>query len=146
MSRNSVLIVEDEIFVALEIEHIVRSAGLKVAAIAADKDTALAHAHDADIALVDLNLRDGPTGKDIGQTLARDHGIRVIYVTANPAQIGQASASALGVICKPFRDVTVRQAVMLATRPEIQDADMNIAGFIPFIPAPGASPSQGWTN
>ena len=102
MSKK-VLIVEDEIFVALEIEQIVEDAGFDVGAIAADRAAALAGAASCDIALVDLNLRDGPTGPQIGMELASQHGIRVIYVTANPAQIGEASVAALGVIMKPFR-------------------------------------------
>ena len=100
--RKKVLIVEDEIFVALEIEQIVEDAGFGVGAIAADRAAALAHARDCDIALVDLNLRDGPTGPQIGMELASQHGVRVIYVTANPAQIGEAAVAALGVITKPI--------------------------------------------
>ena len=72
--RKKVLIVEDEIFVALEIEQIVEDAGFGVGAIAADRAAALAHARDCDIALVDLNLRDGPTGPQIGMELASQHG------------------------------------------------------------------------
>lgn len=64
--NKTVLIIEDEIFVALEIEQIVEDAGFKVGAIAADREAALAAAAGCDIALVDLNLRDGPTGPGIG--------------------------------------------------------------------------------
>jgi DNA-binding response OmpR family regulator len=134
-----VLIVEDEIFVALEIEHIVRSAGLEVSAIAADRDAALDAATDSDIALVDLNLRDGPTGPEIGQALSRIHGVRVIYVTANPSQIGEASVNALGVITKPFRDATVRNALRAVAEEEPDLASLAIAGFTPFVRGPGSS-------
>ena len=135
--RKKVLIVEDEIFVALEIEQIVEDAGFGVGAIAADRAAALAHAQDCDIALVDLNLRDGPTGPQIGMELASQHGIRVIYVTANPAQIGEAAVAALGVITKPFRPQSITAALELAAaeQPEIMAAE--IAGFTPF-PPPGS--------
>ena len=138
MSKK-VLIVEDEIFVALEIEQIVEDAGFHVGAIAADRDAALACANSCDIALVDLNLRDGPTGPSIGIELASQHGVRVIYVTANPAQIGPASVAALGVITKPFRAHSSVAALRLAAEdsPELSSAD--IAGFIPFLP-PGSLP------
>jgi len=137
MSKK-VLIVEDEIFVALEIEHIVEDAGLTVGAIAADRQAALDAARHCDIALVDLNLRDGPTGPGIGVELASQFGIRVIYVTANPAQIGTASAAALGVITKPFRAHSIAETLHLAAAesPELEAAE--IAGFTPFLPLPGS--------
>ena len=133
MSKK-VLIVEDEIFVALEIEQIVEDAGFTVQAIAADRDAALAHAEECDIALVDLNLRDGPTGPQIGMELSTRHGVRVIYVTANPAQIGGASVAALGVITKPFRPHSITAALLLAATEEPELSDADIAGFTPFLP------------
>ncbi|WP_281823392.1 response regulator [Sphingobium sp. BS19] len=135
-----VLIVEDEIFVALGIEEIVAEAGLSVGAIAADRAAAIESAALCDIALVDLNLRDGPTGPEIGRILAKEFGIRVIYVTANPAQIGDAADAALGVITKPFRSETVK-AVLAFARAD-NDAEQfeyqSIAGFTPFLPRPGS--------
>ncbi len=138
MSKK-VLIVEDEIFVALEIEQIVEETGFDVSAIAADREAALACAESCDIALVDLNLRDGPTGPTIGMELASRYGIRVIYVTANPSQIGAASVAALGVITKPFRAQSISAALQLAAEdePELHAAD--IAGFIPFLPSGSSS-------
>lgn len=141
MSKR-VLIVEDEIFVALEIEHIVNAAGLDVSAIAADRESALAAAAQSDIAFVDVNLRDGVTGPAIGEALARDHDIRVIYVTANPAQIGSAARAALGVIGKPFRDATIRQAVAFAADGTADVPPAAIAGFTPFPPS-GSSSGAG---
>ena len=134
---KKVLIVEDEIFVALEIEQIVEDAGFDVGAIAADREAALAGAEDCDIALVDLNLRDGPTGPQIGMELANRHGIRVIYVTANPAQIGAASVAALGVITKPFRAHSIAAALKLAAAEQPDLTAAEIAGFTPF-PPPGS--------
>jgi DNA-binding NarL/FixJ family response regulator len=136
-----VLIVEDEIFVALEIEHIVRRSGLEVSAIAADRASALQAAAESDIALVDLNLRDGPTGVGIGQMLAEIYGVRVIYVTANPAQIGPSSAAALGVIAKPFRDVTIRETLRAVADGEQDLCSLSISGFTPFLPNRGSSTS-----
>jgi CheY-like chemotaxis protein len=130
--KKRVLIVEDEIFVALEIEHIVRAVGLEVSAIAADRNDALSAAADCDIALVDLNLRDGPTGPAIGQALAARHGVRVIYVTANPAQIGAAAATAMGVITKPFRETTIREALLVAAAEAPDLSSLAISGFTPF--------------
>jgi DNA-binding response OmpR family regulator len=137
MSKK-VLIVEDEIFVALEIEQIVEDAGFAVSAIAADRESALMAARDCDIALVDLNLRDGPTGPGIGLELAAQYGVRVIYVTANPAQIGAASEAALGVITKPFRPQSIVAAIQLAASNQNDLESVAISGFTPFSPQIGS--------
>ena len=67
---RSVLIVEDEIFVAMEVQHVLTEMGHIPVGIAANRREALELGQDVDIALVDLNLRDGPTGIDIGRQLA----------------------------------------------------------------------------
>lgn len=98
----SVLIVEDEFLVAMELEHILRQSGHTVVGIASDRDGANAVAGPVDIALVDMNLRDGPTGPKIAQDLTERHGARIIYVTANPKQIGTPSHNVCGLVQKPF--------------------------------------------
>ncbi|EZP73449.1 Response regulator with CheY-like receiver domain and winged-helix DNA-binding domain protein [Sphingomonas paucimobilis] len=138
---KTVLIVEDEIFVALEIEQIVEDAGFTVGAIAADREAALAAAAACDIALVDLNLRDGPTGPGIGMELAGQFGIQVIYVTANPAQIGAAAEAALGVIAKPFRADSITATLRLVADDSSELTAAQIAGFTPFPP-----PSGSWNG
>ncbi|WP_083276804.1 response regulator [Sphingobium phenoxybenzoativorans] len=98
----SVLIVEDEIFIAMEIERILEDAGYNVVAIATDQSEALSSAQNAQLAFVDVNLRDGPIGPRIAHELASQHGTRVVYVTANPSQIGELAPDAIGCIQKPF--------------------------------------------
>lgn len=111
-----VLIVEDEIFVALDLENILMSSGYTVSGIAADQASALSFAGDSDVALVDVNLRDGPTGPAIAETLARQYGIRIIFVTANPGQIGDAEDLAVEVVNKPFRADAIISSVQHAAR------------------------------
>jgi DNA-binding NtrC family response regulator len=109
-----ILIVEDEIFVATEIEQIVAEMGHEPIGIAADKKTALRHASEAEIALVDLNLCDGPTGIEIGRILAQTHGTSVIFITANPAQLGPGVPGTLGVVSKPVTERDMREVVEYA--------------------------------
>ena len=111
---KTALIVEDEIFVALDLERILIDAGYKVAAIAADSDGAIAAAADCHFALIDVNLRDGATGPGLATKLARDYGLKVVFVTANPAQIGQADG-ALGYIRKPFSEAAILAAAAMAS-------------------------------
>jgi DNA-binding response OmpR family regulator len=106
-----ILVVEDEIFVATEIEHVIGDMGYQTAGIAADRQTALALGTESDVALVDLNLRDGPTGMSIGKALAEAHGVTVLFMTANPSQLGQGVPGTIGVLPKPVTDSDLRAAV-----------------------------------
>ncbi len=109
---NTALIVEDEIFVALDLERILIDAGYDVVGIAADRESAIAAAPGCSFAFVDINLRDGPTGPEIARRMAADHGVKVVFVTANPSQIGDAEC--LGYIRKPFSDAAILAAAALA--------------------------------
>ena len=108
------LIVEDEIFVALDLERILTEGGYRVAAIAADQADAVAAAPGCGFAFVDVNLRDGPTGPEIARRIANEHGIKVVFVTANPAQIAAAGDWALGYVRKPFSEASILAAAALA--------------------------------
>ena len=114
MTHCRVLVVEDEIFVATEIESVVEELGHFPAGIAADSTTALRFAENADVALVDLNLLDGATGPDIGRALAERFGVTVLFMTANPSQLGDGVPGTLGVIAKPVMDDELRQALAFA--------------------------------
>lgn len=111
---KSVLIVEDEIFIAMEIERILEEAGYSVVAIVADRQEAMRFSGQVEMAFIDLNLRDGPTGAAIARDLTSDRGLPVVYVTANPAQIGEPVASAVGCIRKPFTDDAILSAAAIA--------------------------------
>lgn len=111
---KTALIIEDEIFVALDLERILTDAGYEVAGIAADSEQALAAAPSCNFAFVDINLRDGATGPLIAQQIARDYGVKVVFVTANPSQIDVPS-EALGYVRKPFNDQAILAAAALAS-------------------------------
>ena len=113
MTRR-VLVVEDEIFVATEIECVIEDMGLTSIGIASDAPSALALASHADVALVDLNLQDGATGIRIGQVLAATYGVTVLFLTANPSQLGTGIPGTLGVLPKPVTEGDLRAAVAYA--------------------------------
>lgn len=118
-----ILVVEDEIFVATEIEHVIDEMGFATVGIAANRKSALELAAQTDVALVDLNLQDGPTGMGIGQVLAEQHGVTVLYMTANPSQLGEGVPGTIGVLPKPVTDSELRAALAFAVaRHEALDA------------------------
>lgn len=115
-----IMVVEDEIFVATEIEYLVAELGYKPVGIAADKASAFNLAPLAEIALVDLNLRDGATGTEIGRTLAEKHGITVLFMTANPSQLGDGIPGTVGVISKPVAEDELRDVVSYAVAKRLE--------------------------
>ena len=111
-----VLIVEDEILVAMELEETLNDLGHTVVGIAPDRRSLEAFSHeDIDVALVDLNLRDGETGVGIGRALA-DRDAAVIFITANPALIADGVAGTIGVLPKPASRKAVADVVEYAGR------------------------------
>lgn len=109
-----ILIVEDEILVAMELESVLQDLGYEVVGIAPDLGSARRHFdEEIDLALVDLNLRDGLTGPEIGENLGAK-GVTVLFVTANPRLLGEGIAGAIGVVTKPADEEMVRSAVTYA--------------------------------
>ncbi|WP_310466947.1 response regulator [Sphingomonas sp.] len=106
-----ILIVEDEIFVAMNLEAILEDLGYEPVGIAPDLGTAEEYiGAPIDLALVDLNLRDGLTGPEIGKRLGAN-GVTVLFITANPRLLGDGIAGAVGVLTKPTDENTVKAAV-----------------------------------
>lgn len=110
-----VLIVEDEILVALELQNILEDLGCTVVGIASDSRKARDLAtRGVDIAMVDLNLRDGLTGPQIGEELVRQN-VTVLFMTANPGQLGRGVPGAIGVLPKPVGQDELKQAAAYIT-------------------------------
>ena len=120
---SRILVVEDEILVAMELEATAQDLGHEVVGIAADTETALRLAKDADIALVDVNLRDGETGPRIGGRLASEFGVTVVFMTANPARLGADIPGVLGVVSKPCTEAMTAEVIAFAEHRRRQ-ADM----------------------
>lgn len=98
-----VMIVEDEMLLAMELETEVQMAGHEVTGTAVNQRQVddLLKAHRPDFAFVDIHLQDGPTGIDIGRNLATK-GIPYAFVSGNIKKIPADFAGALGAIEKPY--------------------------------------------
>ena len=113
MSAN-ILIVEDEMLVAIELESILEDLGHCPVGIAPDLSSAQEYSEQPiELALVDLNLRDGLTGPEIGRRLSA-RGVTVLFITANPRILGSGIAGTMGVLTKPADEATVRATVDFA--------------------------------
>jgi two-component system, response regulator PdtaR len=111
-----VLIVEDQALLAMELELVLAECGCEVVGCAMDKAGALAIAERErpDLALIDMNLLDGMTGPTIAEQVVRRYGTTVVFLTANPEQIPDGFAGALGAVSKPFDEATIRAVVAFA--------------------------------
>ena len=106
--KPRILIVEDEVLIAMEMEYTIDDLVFETVGIASDAKTAIQLAEaKSDIALVNLNLRDGFTGIEIGAKLSAEYGVTVVFITANPRLLGNGVAGTLGEIEKPFNDSTM---------------------------------------
>jgi DNA-directed RNA polymerase specialized sigma24 family protein/CheY-like chemotaxis protein len=113
-SQTSVLIIEDEPLIAMELEQIVRDLGHRVAGIATTHEDAVAAFEDTDAGLVlaDIQLADGSSGIDAVQDILAIAPVPAIFITAFPEKLltgGRVEPTFL--ISKPFRENTVRAAI-----------------------------------
>jgi CheY-like chemotaxis protein len=113
-----VMVVEDQPILAMELELMLTDYDCEVVGLAMDQPSALmlARRHELDLALVDVNLLDGLTGHQVAHELVEHHGVAVVFMTANPEQIPEGFSGALGVVCKPFDESTLRDVVDFARR------------------------------
>ena len=109
---TNILIVEDEFLIAADMQEVIEELGHHSAGVADNIQSALEIAStDIDVALVDVNLADGATGPVIGERLASEFGIMVVFVTANPAQLGEGVSGTLGAMEKPV-DLAILKQVL----------------------------------
>lgn len=113
-SSTSVLIIEDEPLIAMELEQIVRALGHRVAGIATTHDAAVAafERTDAGLVLADIRLADGSSGIDAVQDILALAPVPAIFITAFPEQLLTGHrVEPTFLVSKPFRENTVRAAI-----------------------------------
>lgn len=126
------MIVEDEVLVAMDLESSLCEAGHEVVGAAGDAEAALRLAEARpEIAFVDVNLRDGDTGPEIARRLAHEHGVRVVFLTANPLSVIGRSTGAFGVLSKPFEPAAVSHVLRTVLEdsviaPPVPDNDFRV--------------------
>jgi len=119
-----VLIVEDDYFVALDLEGGLRDAGMEVLGPVptAEEAIALARAEHPILAVMDIRLAGAKDGIDAALELYRELGIRCIFASAHvepPYRQRAAAAAPLGWVQKPYTIGAVVRAVEQAL-PEVQ--------------------------
>ena len=126
-----ILIVEDEILLAMDLEAHLEALGQDVVGVASDAAEAFdfAGSEAPDLALVDVNLRDGPSGPRIASELAQRHDTIVVFVTGSPDQIPSDYAGAVGAVLKPWDPITIEQLIAFVCA--YSEADTGLHSLVP---------------
>ena len=107
---TDVLIIEDETFIALDLEALVEGLGHKVLGVARthSEAIALAKVKQPGVILADIQLADGSSGLDAVNEMLRSFEVPVIFITAYPERFltGERPEPAF-LIAKPFQPATV---------------------------------------
>ena len=125
---TDVLIIEDETFIAMDIEALVESLGHKVIGVARthSEAVALAHKKRPGLILADIQLADGSSGLDAVNELLGSFEVPVIFITAYPERFltGQRPEPAF-LIAKPFQLAVVSavasQALFFGRKARLRD-------------------------
>jgi DNA-binding NarL/FixJ family response regulator len=118
-SPPRILVVEDDYFVALDLEGGLREAGMQVLGPVptAEEALALAKAERPVLALMDIRLAGAKDGIDVALELYRELGIRCLFASAHvepPYRQRAAAAAPLGWVQKPYTIAAVVAAVKTA--------------------------------
>lgn len=115
--RTNVLIIEDEAFIAADIEGLVTDLGHLVDTVVATHTAAVdAVKHkQPGLILADVQLADGSSGIDAVQEILEDISVPVIFITAFPERLltGERPEPAY-LISKPFESTNVKAAISQA--------------------------------
>lgn len=111
------LIIEDELFIAADLEEIMQSLGHRVIAIERTRKAAVeaARKQRPGIILADIQLADGSNGIDAVNDMLSEFDVPVVFITAYPERLltGIRPEPAF-VLTKPFKAETVRAVVSQA--------------------------------
>jgi DNA-binding response OmpR family regulator len=129
-----VLIVEDELLVALNMEACLIAAGHSVLGIATTCAAAMkmAEVGHPELALVDMTLADHISGIVVAMQLRQQLAIESMFVTADPDRDLGSLTGALGCLSKPFSHadlmiaISAAESVLHAQKPRSIPANMDL--------------------
>jgi CheY-like chemotaxis protein len=114
---TNVLIIEDELLIAMDLETIVTSLGHSVQEVATTKNEALAAVKrkKPGLILADVKLADGSSGLDAAKEIVAEDEVPIIFITAYPEKVltGERPEPTF-LISKPFQRDTVMAIISQA--------------------------------
>jgi len=116
-TATSILIIEDEPIISMDLEGIVTGMGHEVSAVARTRGEAVKAAGQArpGLVLADIQLADGSSGIDAVKDILGSFSVPVIFITAYPERLltGERPEPTF-LITKPFQERTVKAAISQA--------------------------------
>ena len=108
-----VLIVEDDMMIADDLENVLTEAGYDVCGIASTVSAAikLGEQHHPDLGIIDLRLRNGEHGTAAAAALCQHGDVGILYATGNPDHPMLVGAKGVGCIGKPYSPEAVVAAL-----------------------------------
>jgi len=127
-SATSVLIIEDEPLISMQLEDLVRSLGHEICGTAATRAQAQQVVAECTpgLVLADIQLADGSSGLDAVNEMLESFAVPVIFITAYPDRLltGERPEPAF-LITKPYQPDTVKaivsQALFFERRAHVRD-------------------------
>jgi PAS domain S-box-containing protein len=115
----SILIVEDENIIALDIKTTLTNLGYAVPALASTGEEAIEKVAelDPDLVLMDIHLRGAMDGVDAAEAIRSRFDVPVVYLTAyaDPATVGRARVTEpYGYVLKPFDERELHVVIEMA--------------------------------
>ena len=115
----SILVVEDEALIAMEIKARLSGLGYSVVAIVDSGDRAIrsAHEHRPSLILMDVHIKGDMDGIETAKRIQASSDVPVVYLTAHSdtATVNRAKESSLfGYVLKPFEERELRVAIDMA--------------------------------
>ena len=116
-NTTSVLIIEDEPLISMQLEELVRSLGHDICGTAATRTQAqeVVASQTPGLVLADIQLADGSSGLDAVDDILAIDSMPVIFITAYPERLLTGDRpEPTYLITKPFQEDTVRAAISQA--------------------------------
>ncbi len=116
-STTSVLIIEDEPLISMQLEDLVRSLGHEICGTAATRTQAreVVAQQTPGLVLADIQLADGSSGLDAVDDILAIDSVPVIFITAYPERLLTGDRpEPTYLVTKPFQEQTVRAAISQA--------------------------------
>lgn len=114
--RRSVLVVEDEALIAMDIDETLEDASFEVTGTVASAEQAFAAVKERvpDLVLMDIHLRGAVDGIEAARRLKEEYGVRIIYLTGHSDRATRARADGTrpeAYLLKPFKPKDLVAAV-----------------------------------
>lgn len=119
MSKNNILVVEDEAIVSKDIQQSLKKLGYNIVGASAtgEKAIELANEYKPDLVLMDIMLKGDMSGIDTAEKIKETLNIPVIYLTAYADENTLSKAKVTepyGYIIKPFKEIDLHTSIEMA--------------------------------